>query len=70
MAAILDAIYILGILVVAVGGLFGVWWFSRDQGELSDKASNWRGLIVATATSLFVLALVIQFFWYLVTHKF
>jgi hypothetical protein len=61
---VLDIVYLVVILGVAVGGVVGVWWLNRDAGEYGGRLSSWRGLLVAAAASLFVLGLVAQFLWH------
>lgn len=61
MSKLLDTLYVVGILLVGIGGLLGVWWFGRDQ--IHSRSENYRGLIIAAAASLFILALVAQFVW-------
>jgi hypothetical protein len=61
---VLDIVYLVVILGVAVGGALGVWWLNREEGESDGRLGDRRGLLVAVAASLFVLGLVAQFLWH------
>lgn len=61
---VLDVVYLLVILAVAVGGLLVVWWVSGDEGEYGDRTSEWRGALVVAAAGVFVAGLVAQFLWH------
>lgn len=54
MAGVLDLVYVVLTLVVAVGGMFGVWWVARDVDEDVDPTSD---LLRAVAVSAFLVLL-------------
>lgn len=54
MAGVLDLVYVLLVMVVAVGGVFGVWWVGRDVDEGIDPTSD---LLRAIAVSAFLVLL-------------
>lgn len=64
MSKILDSVYILGVLFVAVGGFVGVWWTTRED---SVGVSDWRGVSAVAAAALFIVALAVQFLFILWT---
>ncbi|NIB99118.1 hypothetical protein [Halobacterium sp. R2-5] len=51
MAGILNVAYVLLALVVAIGGVFTVWWVGRD---LDDGVSTTSDLLRAVAVTAFI----------------
>ncbi|MUV60651.1 hypothetical protein [Halobacterium sp. CBA1126] len=54
MAGVLDLVYVALALVVAVGGVFTVWWVGRDLDDGVDATSD---LLRAVAVSAFLVLL-------------
>lgn len=60
MAGALDLVYVALVSLVAIGGVFGVWWVGRDVEDGIDPTSD---LLRGFAVAVFVLLLA----WPLVT---
>ncbi|GAA0277220.1 hypothetical protein [Halobacterium noricense] len=54
MAGVLDLVYVALALLVAVGGVFTVWWIGRDLDDGIDPTSD---LLRAVAVSAFLVLL-------------
>ncbi|MCD2199284.1 hypothetical protein LPA44_05140 [Halobacterium sp. KA-4] len=54
MAGVLDLVYVALALLVAVGGVFTVWWIGRDLDDGIDPTSD---LLRAVAVSVFLVLL-------------
>jgi hypothetical protein len=48
MAGVLDLVYVILVLAVAIGGVFGIVWVGRDVGD-GDPTSDTLRAIAATA---------------------
>lgn len=62
MAGILNSVYAVLVLVVAVGGIAGMMWLTRDNVDArrtGDSGFDIAGAIVAAAVALFVIALIV-----------
>ncbi|MCG1002656.1 MULTISPECIES: hypothetical protein [Halobacterium] len=58
MAGALDLVYVVLALLVAVGGVFTVWWIGRDIDDGVDPTSD---LLRALAVSVFLVLLALPF---------
>lgn len=54
MAGVLDIVYVALALLVALGGVFTVWWIGRDLDDGIDPTSD---LLRAVAVSVFLVLL-------------
>lgn len=60
MAGVLDLVYVVLVLLTAIGGVFGVWWVGRDVEDGIDPTSDLlRGIAVAAFVLLLALPLVV-----------
>jgi hypothetical protein len=61
MAGILNTVYSVGILLVAVGLCFGTLWVTRSDDRPINGLPTGSTLLFAGAVSVFLVALVVQY---------